>query len=138
MSEIGKKITSGSRFTKSILMIGKKMVKFKMFHEMSIENRFENFRDSRSQSNRTIVGGIRVVTLLMNRLNKWVFPRSRIRFGFEDKAKETTKDRGQFISKFLEESGRDAIRPMGLVRLEIVERRTDPTSGHNYRRHRSR
>ena len=48
MSEIGKKITSGSRFTKPILMIGKKMVRFKMFHEMSIENRFKNFGDSRS------------------------------------------------------------------------------------------
>ena len=48
MSEIGKKITSGSRFTKPILVIGKKMVRFKMFNEMSIENRFENFGDSRS------------------------------------------------------------------------------------------
>ena len=48
MSEIGKKITSGSRFAKPILMIGKKVVKFKVFHKMSIENRFENFGDSRS------------------------------------------------------------------------------------------
>ena len=79
-----------------------------------------------------------MVTLLMDGLNKWVFPRSRIRFGFEDKAKETTKDSGQFISKFLKESGRDVIRPMGLVRLKIVEHTTDPTSGHNSEGHGSR
>ena len=72
-----------------------------------------------------------MVTLLMDGLNKRVFPRRRIRLGFENKAKETTKDRGQFISKFLEESGRDAIRPMGLVRLKVVERATNPTSGHD-------
>ena len=41
MSKIGKKITSRSRFTETILMVRKKRVGFKMFKKMSIEKGFK-------------------------------------------------------------------------------------------------
>ena len=44
-------------------------MRFKMFKEMGIENRFEGFSNSRSKGNRMIVGGIRAVTFLWSRMN---------------------------------------------------------------------
>ena len=48
MSKIGEKIASRSRFMKTILVIRKKGVGFKVFEEMSIEKRFKDFSNSRS------------------------------------------------------------------------------------------
>ena len=64
MSKIGKKIPCRSCLTEAILVIGKKIVRFKMFDEVGIKQSFENLGNSRSESNRAIVGGVRAVTLL--------------------------------------------------------------------------
>ena len=61
-----------------------------MFDEVGVKQRFENFSNSRSESNRVIVG---VVTLLRNRLNKCMLPRRRISVGNKNEAKKTTKNR---------------------------------------------
>ena len=58
----------------------------------------------------SIVGGVGAVTLLRNRLDKCMLPRRRISARNKNEAKKTTKDRCQFISKFLQKSGRNAIR----------------------------
>ena len=110
MSKIGKKIPCRSCLTEAILVIGKKIVRFKMFDEVGIKQSFENLGNSRSESNRAIVGGVGAVTLLRYRLNKCMFPRRRISTGNKDEAKKTTKDRRQFLSKFLQESGGNAVR----------------------------
>ena len=101
MSKIGKKIPCRSCLTEAILVIGKKIVRFKMFDEVGIKQSFENLGNSRSESNRAIVGGVRAVTLLRYRLNKFMLPRRRISTGNKDVAKKTTKNRRQFLSKFL-------------------------------------
>ena len=80
-------------------MIGKKIVRFKMFDEVGIKQSFENLGNSRSESNRAIVGGVRAVTLLRYRLNKCMLPRRRISTGNKDEAKKTTKNRRQFLSE---------------------------------------
>ena len=110
MSKIGKKIPCRSCLTEAILVIGKKIVRFKMFDEVGIKQSFENLGNSRSESTRAIVGGVRAVTLLRYRLNKCMLPRRRISTGNKDEAKKTTKNRRQFISKFLQESGGNAVR----------------------------
>ena len=82
-----------------------------MFDEVRVKQSFENLSNSRSESNRAIVGGVGVVTLLRNRLNKCMLPRRRISARTKNEAKKTTKSRRQFISKFLQKSRRNAIRP---------------------------
>ena len=49
-----------------------------MFDEVGVKQSFENISNSRSESNRAIVGGVGAVTLLRNRLNKCMLPRRRI------------------------------------------------------------
>ena len=110
MSKIGKKIPCRSCLTEAILVIGKKIVRFKMFDEVRIKQSFENLGNCRSESNRAIVGGVRAVTLLRYRLNKCMLPRRRINTGNKIEAKKTTKNRRQFLSKFLQESGENAVR----------------------------
>ena len=105
MSKIGKKIPCRSCLTEAILVIGKKIVRFKTFDEVGVEQSFENLGNSRSESNRAIVGGVGAVTLLRYRLNKCMLPRRRISAGNKNEAKKTTKNRRQFLSKFLQESG---------------------------------
>ena len=80
-----------------------------MFDEVGVKQSFENLSNSRSESNRAIVGGVGTVILLRNRLNKCMLPR-RISAGNKNEAKKTTKNRHQFISKFLQKSGRNAVR----------------------------
>ena len=120
MSKIGKKIPCRSCLTEAILVIGKKIVRFKMFDEVEIKQSFENLGNSRSESNRAIVGGVRAVTLLRYRLNKCMLPRRRISIGNKDEAKKTTKNRRQFLSRtpsgpeafsvFKEQSNRRTLR----------------------------
>ena len=110
MSKIGKKIPCRYCLTEAILVVGKKIVRFKMSDEVGIKQSFENLGNSRSESNRAIVGGVRAVTLLRYRLNKCMLPRRRICTGNKDEAKKTTKNRRQFLSKFLQESGGNAVR----------------------------
>ena len=81
-----------------------------MVDEEGVKQGFKNFSNSRSESNRAIVGGVGAVTLLRNRLNKCMLPRRRISAGNKNEAKKTTKNRRQFIRKFLQKSGRNAIR----------------------------
>ena len=81
MSKIGKKIPCRSCLTEGILVIGKKIV------EVGIKQSFENLGNSRSESNRAIVGGVRAVTLLGYRLNKCMLPRRRICTGNKNEAK---------------------------------------------------
>ena len=73
-----------------------------MFDEVEVKQ-FQNtvLSNSQSESNRAIVGGIQMVTLLKNRLNKKMLPRRRISAGIKNEAKKTTKDRRQFLSKLL-------------------------------------
>ena len=78
MSKIGKKIPCRSCLTEAILVIRKKVVRFEMFDEVGVKQSFENLSNSRSESNRAIVGGVGAVTLLRNRLNKCMLPRRRI------------------------------------------------------------
>ena len=94
MSKIGKKIPCRSCLTEAILVIGKKIVRFKMFDEVGIKQSFENLGNSRSESNRAIVGGVRAVTLLRYRLNKGMLPRRRISTGNKNEAKKTKKRTG--------------------------------------------
>ena len=96
--------------TEAILVIRKKMVRLEMFDEVGVKQSFENLSISRSESNRAIVGGVGAVTLLRNSLNKCMLPRKRIIAGNKNEAKKTTKNRCQFLSKFLQESRRNAIR----------------------------
>ena len=110
MSKIGKKIPCRSCLTEAIRVIGKKIVRFKMFDEVGIKQSFENLGNSRSESNRAIVGGVVAVTFLRYRLNKCMLPRRRICAGNENEAKKTTKYRRQFLSKFLQEFGGNAVR----------------------------
>ena len=110
MSKIGKNIPCRSCLMEAILVIRKKNVRFEMFDEVGVKQSFENFSNSQSESNRAIVGGIGTVTLLRNRLNKCMLPRRRISARNKNEAKKTTKNRSQFISKFLQKSGRNAIR----------------------------
>ena len=79
-------------------------MRFKMFKKMGIENRFEDFSNSRSKGNRTIVGGIRAVTFLWSRMNQRVLPRFRVYTGFENEAKKATKHWSQLDCKFFKES----------------------------------
>ena len=81
-----------------------------MLDEVEVKQSFENLSNSRSESNRAIVGGVGVVILLRNRLNKCMLPSRRISAGNKNEVKKTTKNRRQFISKFLQKSGRNAIR----------------------------
>ena len=117
MSKIGKKIPCRSCLTEAILVIWKKVVKFEMLDEVGVKQSFEILSNSRSESNRAIVGGVGAVTLLRNRLNKCILPRRRISAWNKNEAKKMTKDRRQFISKFLQKSGRNAIRAWSLVCL---------------------
>ena len=110
MSKIGKKIPCRSCFTEAILVIGKKIVRLDMLDEVGVKQSFENLSNSRSESNRAIVGGVGAVTLLRNRLKKCMLPRRWRSAGNMNGVKKTTKNMHQFISKFLQESGRNAIR----------------------------
>ena len=83
-------------------MVRKEKVFFKMLKEVRVKNRFENFSYSRRKSNRSVVGGIRAVTLLRHRLYKCMLPGRRVGSSFEYEAKKTTKHRGQFIGKLLQ------------------------------------
>ena len=74
-----------------------------MFDEVRVKQSFENLSNSLSESNREIVGGVGAVTLLRNRLNKYMLPRRRLSAGNKNEEKKTTKNRRQFISKFWEE-----------------------------------
>ena len=80
-----------------------------MFDEVGVKQSFKNLSNSRSVSNRATVGGVGAVTLLRNRLNKCMLPRRRISARNKNEAKKTTKNRRQFLSKFLQKSGRNAI-----------------------------
>ena len=95
MSKIGKKIPCRSCLTEAILVIGKKIVRFEMFDEVGVKQSFEYLSNSRSESNRVIVGGVGAVTLLRYRLNKCMLPRKRISAGNKNEAKKTTKNRRQ-------------------------------------------
>ena len=117
LSKIGKMIPCRSYLTDTILVIWKKIVRFEMFDEVGVKQSFENLSNSRSESNRAIVGGVGVVTLFRNRLNKCMLPRRRKSVGNKNEAKRMTKNRCQFISKFLQKSGRNAIRAWSLVCL---------------------
>ena len=94
---------------------------------MGIKQSFENLGNSRSESNRAIVGGVGAVTLLRYRLNKCmlprrrIIPRRRISTGNKDEAKKTTKNRRQFLSKFLQESGGT---PSGPEALSVFKERS--------------
>ena len=117
MSKIGKKIPCRSCLTEAILVIWEKIVRFEMFDEVGVKQSFENHSNSRSESNRAIVGRVRALSLLRNRLNRCMLPRRRISTGNKNEAKKTTKNRHQFISKFLQKSERNAIRAWSLVCL---------------------
>ena len=117
MSKIGKKIPCRSCLTEAILVVGKKIIRFEMFGEVGVKQSFEKLSNSRSESNRAIVRGVGAVTFLRYRLNKCMLPRRRIIAGNKNEAKKTTKNRCQFFSKFLQESGRNAIRAASLVCL---------------------
>ena len=91
-------------------MIGKEIIRFKMFDEVGVKQSFKNLNNSRSESNRAIVGGDGAVTLPRYRLNKCMLPRRRITAGNKNEAKKTTKNRYQFFSKFLQKYGRNAIK----------------------------
>ena len=117
MSKIGKKIPCRSCLKEAILVIWKKIVRFEMFDEVGVKQSFENLNKSQSESNRAIVGGVGAVTLLRNRLNKCMLSRRRISAGNKNEAKKTSKNRCQFISKFLQKSGRNAISAWSLVCL---------------------
>ena len=69
-----------------------------MFDEVGVEQSFEKLSNSRSESNRAIVGGVGAVTLLRNRLNKCMLPRRRISARNKNEAKKTTKNRRQSSS----------------------------------------
>ena len=58
-----------------------------MFDEVGVKQSFENLSNSRSESNRAIVGGVGAVTLLRNRLNKCMLPRRRISARNKNEAK---------------------------------------------------
>ena len=79
MSKTGKKIPCRPCLTEAILVIRKKIVRFKMFDEVGVKQSFEKLSNSRSESNRTIVRGVGAVTLLRYRLNKCMLPRRRIK-----------------------------------------------------------
>ena len=81
-----------------------------MFDEVRVKQSFENCGNSQSESNSVIVGGVGPVTLLRNRLNKCLLPRRMISAGIKNEVKKTTKNRHQFISKFLQKSRRNANR----------------------------
>ena len=99
-------------------MIGKKIVRFEMFDEVGVKQSFENLSNSQSESNRTIVGGVGAVTLLGYKLNKCMLPRRRISAGNKNEAKKTTKNRRQFLSKFLPESGNKGTKPRTKTRMK--------------------
>ena len=63
-----------------------------MFDEVGVKQSFVNLSNSRSESNRAIVGGVRAVTLLKNRLNKCMLPRRRINAGNKNEAKKDNKE----------------------------------------------
>ena len=117
MSKTGKKIPCRSCLTEAILVIWKKLVRFEVFDEVGVKQNLKNLSNSWSESNRAIVGGVGVVTFLRYRLNKCMLPRRRISAGNKNEAKKTTKNRHQFLSKFLQESGRNAVRAWSLVCL---------------------
>ena len=60
---------SRSRLAEHILMIREEIF-FKMIKEVRVKYRFENFSYNQRKVNRSVVGGVGVVTLLRNRLNK--------------------------------------------------------------------
>ena len=74
---------------------------------MGVKQSFENLSSNLSEA---IVGGVGAVTFPRDRLNKCMLPRRRINAGNKNEAKKTTKNRRQFIGKFLQKSGRNAIR----------------------------
>ena len=92
MSEIGKKITSRSCLTEAILMIREKEVGFKMFKKVRVKKELKDFGNGRSKSYRTVVGRVRMVTLLWNRLNQGMLPGFRVGGGFEYETKKTAKN----------------------------------------------
>ena len=64
-----------------------------MFDEVGVKQSFENLSNSRSESNRAIVGGDGAVTLLRNKLNNCMISRRRIGAGNKNEEKKTTKNR---------------------------------------------
>ena len=85
-----------------------------MFDEVGVKQNFENLSNCRSEcnSNKAIVGGVGVVILLRNRLNKCMLPKRKISAGNKNEAKirKTTKNRHHFIRKFCQKSGRNVTR----------------------------
>ena len=63
----------------------------------SLQQSFENFSNSQSESKRMIVGRIGVVILLRTMLNKCMLPRRRIDAGIKNEAKKD--DIGQAFSE---------------------------------------
>ena len=63
-----------------------------MFDEVGVKQSFENLRNSQSKSNRAIVGGVGAVTLLRNRLNKFMLPRRRINAGNKNEVEKDDKE----------------------------------------------
>lgn len=58
-----------------------------MLKEMGVKDRFKDFGDSKSQSNRIIVGKVRMVTHFWSRLYLCMFPKHIKSFGFRAKAR---------------------------------------------------
>ena len=121
MSKIGKKIPCRSCLTEAILVIGKKIVRFKMFDEVGIKQSFENLGNSRSESNRAIVGGVRAVTLLRYRLNKCMLPRRRISTGNKDEAKRRQRTGASSSANSFRNLGG---MPSGLEALSVFKERS--------------
>ena len=48
-----------------------------MLKEFRVKDGFKNFRNTGNKSNRTIVGGLRAVTLLRDRMNEGKLPARR-------------------------------------------------------------
>ncbi|MEL7079673.1 MAG: hypothetical protein AAGM46_27845 [Cyanobacteria bacterium J06582_2] len=72
-------------------MIREKGMSFKMFEKVRIKKKLDDFGNGRSKGYRTIVGVIRMVTFLRNRLNQGMLPRLRVGGGFEDETKKMEK-----------------------------------------------
>ena len=69
-----KKITRRAFLTKPILAIRDKISRIKMFPNLHVKDRFENFREYGGQRNGTVFGGLRGIPLLRHRLNESTFP----------------------------------------------------------------
>ena len=57
-----------------------------------------------------IIGGAGTATLLRCRLDKCMLPRRTVSAGNKNEVKKMTKNRYKFFGKFLQKSGKNAIR----------------------------